>query len=36
VPRKELAALLGMTHETFYRNAKELAADGLVHLPGKR
>jgi CRP/FNR family transcriptional regulator len=30
VPRKELAALLGMTHETFYRTAKELANQGLV------
>jgi CRP-like cAMP-binding protein len=30
VPRKELASFLGMTHETFYRIAKELADDGLV------
>jgi len=30
VPRKELAAFLGMTHETFYRTTKELEKDGLV------
>ncbi len=35
VPRKELAAFLGMTHETFYRTAKELATDGLVRFTGQ-
>ena len=36
VPRKELAAFLGMTHETFYRAAKELVNDGLVRFTGRR
>ena len=36
VPRKELATFLGMTHETFYRTAKELATDGLVRFTGQR
>jgi CRP-like cAMP-binding protein len=35
VPRKELAAFLGMTHETFYRAAKELANAGLVRFTGQ-
>lgn len=30
VPRKELATFLGMTHETFYRTAKEMENEGLV------
>jgi CRP-like cAMP-binding protein len=36
VPRKELAAFLGMTHETFYRTAKELANDNLVRFAGQK
>lgn len=36
VPRKELATLLGMTQETFYRTAKELENDGLVRFAGKK
>jgi CRP-like cAMP-binding protein len=36
VPRKELAAFLGMTHETFYRAAKELATDDLVRFTGQK
>ena len=35
VPRKELANFLGMTHETFYRTAKELTNDGLVRFTGQ-
>jgi CRP/FNR family transcriptional regulator len=35
VPRKELANFLGMTHETFYRTARELANDGLVRFTGQ-
>ncbi len=35
VPRKELANFLGMTHETFYRIAKELTNDGLVRFTGQ-
>jgi CRP-like cAMP-binding protein len=35
VPRKELATFLGMTHETFYRTAKELTNDGLVRFTGQ-
>ena len=35
VPRKELATLLGMTHETFYRIAKELTNAGLVRFAGQ-
>jgi CRP-like cAMP-binding protein len=30
VPRKELATFLGMTHETFYRTAKEMEQEDLV------
>jgi CRP-like cAMP-binding protein len=30
VPRKELATFLGMTHETFYRTAKEMETENLV------
>jgi CRP-like cAMP-binding protein len=36
VPRKELAAFLGMTHETFYRAAKELSTEGLVRFTGQK
>ena len=36
VPRKDLAGFLGMTHETFYRAAKDLATDGLVQFTGQR
>jgi len=35
VPRKELANFLGMTHETFYRTAKELTNEGLVRFSGQ-
>ena len=35
VPRKELANFLGMTHETFYRTARELADAGLVRFTGQ-
>jgi len=35
VPRKELAIFLGMTHETFYRTARELTNDGLVRFTGQ-
>ncbi|MCK9376008.1 MAG: Crp/Fnr family transcriptional regulator [Syntrophobacterales bacterium] len=35
VPRRDLANFLGMTHETFYRTAKELANDGLVRFTGQ-
>jgi len=35
VPRKELANFLGMTHETFYRTAKELTNEGLVRFAGQ-
>jgi len=35
VPRKELASFLGMTHETFYRSAKELEHANLVHFSGQ-
>ena len=35
VPRKELATLLGMAHETFYRTANELANEGLVRFTGQ-
>jgi CRP-like cAMP-binding protein len=35
VPRKELATFLGMTHETFYRIAKELTNQGLVRFSGQ-
>lgn len=36
VPRKELATLLGMTHETFYRIARELEDEGMVRFAGTR
>ncbi|MHB9071993.1 MAG: Crp/Fnr family transcriptional regulator [Desulfobaccales bacterium] len=35
VSRKELATLLGMTQETFYRTTKELVNDGLVRFTGQ-
>jgi CRP-like cAMP-binding protein len=35
VSRKELAILLGMTHETFYRTTKELVTQGLVQFSGR-
>jgi len=35
VPRKELATLLGMSHETFYRSAKELENEGMVRFIGQ-
>ncbi|MHB9074558.1 MAG: Crp/Fnr family transcriptional regulator [Desulfobaccales bacterium] len=35
VPRKELATFLGMTHETFYRTAKELEHTNLVNFSGQ-
>ena len=35
VHRKSIATLLGMTHETFYRMAKELENDGLVRFDGQ-
>jgi len=35
VPRKELANFLGMTHETFYRTARELTTNGLVRFTGQ-
>ncbi len=35
VHRKELATFLGMTHETFYRTAKELTNAGLVRFTGQ-
>jgi CRP/FNR family transcriptional regulator len=34
--RKSIATLLGMTHETFYRTAKELEIEGLVHFDGQK
>jgi CRP-like cAMP-binding protein len=34
VPRQELANFLGMTHETFYRTARELTNGGLVQFTG--
>jgi CRP-like cAMP-binding protein len=36
VPRKELATFLGMTHETFYRTAKQLENEGMVRLTGQK
>lgn len=36
VPRRELATFLGMTHETFYRTAKELENNGLVRFTGQK
>ncbi len=35
VPHRDLANFLGLTHETFYRTAKELANDGLVSFNGQ-
>jgi CRP-like cAMP-binding protein len=35
VPRKELATFLGMTHETFYRIAKEMSNQGLARFSGQ-
>ncbi len=34
--RKSIATLLGMTHETFYRAAKELENEGMVRFDGDR
>ena len=34
--RKSIATLLGMTHETFYRTAKELEVDSLVRFDGQK
>ena len=34
--RKSIATLLGMTHETFYRTAKELENEGLVRFDGQQ
>jgi CRP/FNR family transcriptional regulator, dissimilatory nitrate respiration regulator len=34
--RKFIATLLGMTHETFYRTAKELENEGLVRFDGQK
>ncbi|MBI5594070.1 MAG: Crp/Fnr family transcriptional regulator [Deltaproteobacteria bacterium] len=36
VHRKSIATLLGMTHETFYRTAKELENEGLVRFDGQK
>ena len=36
VHRKAIATLLGMTHETFYRTAKDLENDGLVSFDGQK
>ncbi len=36
VHRKEIATLLGMTHETFYRTAKELENEGMVQFEGQQ
>jgi CRP/FNR family transcriptional regulator len=35
VHRKSIATLLGMTHETFYRSAKELENEGMVRFDGQ-
>jgi CRP/FNR family transcriptional regulator len=35
VHRKSIATLLGMTHETFYRTAKELEDEGMVRFDGQ-
>lgn len=35
VARKEVAALLGMTRETFYRTTKELVREGMLHFAGQ-
>ncbi|MDR3557055.1 MAG: Crp/Fnr family transcriptional regulator [Syntrophobacteraceae bacterium] len=34
--RKSIATLLGMTHETFYRTARELEIEGMVRFDGQR
>lgn len=34
--KKSIATLLGMTHETFYRMARELETEGLVSFDGQR
>jgi CRP-like cAMP-binding protein len=34
--RRSIATLLGMTHETFYRTAKELEMEGMVRFEGQR
>ncbi|MGO9021618.1 MAG: Crp/Fnr family transcriptional regulator [Syntrophobacteraceae bacterium] len=34
--RKSIATLLGMSHETFYRTAKELELEGLVRFEGQK
>ena len=36
VPRKELAGFLGMTHETFYRTAKEMENADLLRFTGQK
>ena len=36
IHRKSIATLLGMTHETFYRTAKELETEGLLRFEGER
>jgi CRP/FNR family transcriptional regulator len=36
VHRRSIATLLGMTHETFYRTAKELEDEGMVRFGGQR
>jgi CRP/FNR family transcriptional regulator len=36
VHRKSIATLLGMTHETFYRTAKELEEEAMVRFDGQR
>ena len=36
VHRKSIATLLGITHETFYRTAKDLETEGLVRFDGQR
>jgi len=36
VHRKSIATLLGMTHETFYRTAKDLEDEGMVRFDGQR
>jgi CRP/FNR family transcriptional regulator len=36
VHKKSIATLLGMTHETFYRTAKDLENEGLVRFDGQK
>ncbi len=36
VHRKSIATLLGMTHETFYRTAKDMENEGMVCFDGQR